>query len=80
MVQASKKDVYVMDKYVCTNFIQDTLSKIQELIYNGMKNKDIGVREKYEWLREYFKGTIRQIIKIYKNRIEDIHEENKEMR
>lgn len=55
------------------------MSKIQKLIYNGMKNKDIGVREKYEWLREYFNKTIRQIIKIYENRIEDIHEENEEM-
>lgn len=45
-----------------------------------MQNKDIRVREKYEWLSEYFNRTIRQIIKTYENRIEDIHEENEEMK
>ena len=80
MIQASKEDIFAMDKYVCTNFIEDTLSKIQKLIYNGMKNEDIRVREKYEWLREYFNTTIRQIIKTYENRIVDIHEENEEMK
>ncbi|MCI9082150.1 MAG: hypothetical protein HFI70_07570 [Lachnospiraceae bacterium] len=80
MIQASKEDIYAMNKYVCTNFIEDTLSKIQELIYNGIKNEDIRVREKYEWLRKYFNTTIRQIIKTYENRIVDIYEENEEMK
>lgn len=80
MIQASKEDIFAMDKYVCTNFIEDTLSKIQKLIYNGMENEDIRVREKYEWLREYFNTTIRQIIKTYENRIVDIHKENEEMK
>ena len=30
-----------------------------------MKNEDIRVQEKYEWLREYFNMAIRQIIKTY---------------
>ena len=80
MIQASKKDIFAMDKYVCTNFIEDTLSRIQKLIYNGMKNEDTRVQEKYEWLREYFNTTIRQIIKTYENRTVDIHEENEEMK
>lgn len=80
MIQASKEDIFAMDKYVCTNFIEDTLSKIQKLIYNGMENEDIRVREKYEWMREYFNTTIRRIIKTYENRIVDIHEENEEMK
>lgn len=80
MIQASKEDIYAMDNYVCTNFIEDTLSKIQELIYNGIKNEDIRVREKYEWLRKYFNMTIRQIIKTYENRIVDIYEQNEEMK
>lgn len=80
MIQASKEDIFAMDKYVCTNFIEDTLSKIQKLINDGMKNEDIKVREKHEWLREYFNNTIRQIIKTYENRIIDIHEENEEMK
>ncbi len=80
MIQASKEDIFAMDKYVCTNFIEDTLSKIQKLIYNGMENEDIRVREKYEWLREYFNTTIRQIIKTYENRIVDIYKENEKMK
>lgn len=80
MIQAPKEDIFAMDKYDCTNFIEDTLSKIRKLIYNGTKNEDIRVREKYEWLREYFNMTIRQIIRIYENRVIDIHEENEEMK
>jgi len=80
MIQASKEDIFAMDKYVCTNFIEDTLSKIQKLICNGMKNDDIGVREKYGWMREYFNTTIKHIIRTYEDRIEDIHGENREMK
>ena len=80
MIQASKEDIFARDKYVVTNFIEDTLSKIQKLIYNGMKNEDIKVREKYEWLREYFNKAVGQVIKTYENRVEDIHDENEEMK
>lgn len=30
MIQASKEDIFAMDKYVCSNFIEDTLSKIKK--------------------------------------------------
>lgn len=80
MIQASKEDTFAMDKCICINFIEDTLSKIQKFIYDGMKNDDIRAQEKYEWLKKYFNITLKHIIKTYENRIEDIYNENEEIK
>ena len=74
-----KEDMLAIEECICIGFIESILSKIQKLIKNGMKDKDIKVREKYEWLREYFNNTIKQIIKTYENRIIDNHKENEKI-
>lgn len=79
VIEAPKEDIFSMDKYVYTNFIEDTLSKIQRLVANGVKNRDIKIKEKYEWMQKYFNGTIKRIIRTYEYRNIDINNKNKEM-
>lgn len=79
MIQASTEDIFVMDKYVCANFIEDTLAKIRKLISDGLTINDVGVLKKYEWMKQYFNNTIMQVIKTYKNRKIDVNEENEEI-
>lgn len=37
------------------------LSKLREIIFNGIKSKDPSIRVKYSWLREKFNGCLTQI-------------------
>ena len=80
MIQASKEDIYASDKRICLSFIEDTLSKIRMVVYNGLKLEDRNVREKYEWMKQYFNITIKHIIKTYENRSVDIQRENEEIK
>lgn len=76
ILKASSDEYFEIGIQLMSNFYEDTLSKIIQVIRTGLDNQDERVRQKYMWLQTSYNSNIKIYLRTYKGRFNNTDLEN----